>query len=97
MSNLPPNIPLNTLGLTPLHLACSVGNQQVLQTIMHFSPNINQLDGMGRTPLHFAAAKGNIHALEILLNSPDIMIDPQSLGGETPLMRAISFGQVEAV
>ena len=51
----------------------------------------------GRTPLHFAALSGNVVALQILISLPNININAQSYGLETPLMTAVKGGSIQAV
>ncbi|CDW86205.1 cd4-specific ankyrin repeat protein [Stylonychia lemnae] len=92
-ANFPVNAPLNILGLTALHYACSSGNQQVLDTIFNFNPDVNY----GRTPLHMAASNNQITALNMLLNQPTIDINAQSSGGETALHKAIAFSSRESI
>mmetsp|Transcript_37522 Transcript_37522/g.36078 ORF Transcript_37522/g.36078 Transcript_37522/m.36078 type:complete len:142 (-) Transcript_37522:99-524(-) len=96
MEQFPVDTSLNSLGLAPLHMAACGNNKVIFELLMSYNPNVNIQDGMGRTPLHFAVANENLSALDILLSSPNILIDAQSLGGETPLMRAISFGKKES-
>ncbi len=43
-ANFPVNMTLNPLGISPLHLAATYSNQEVLDTILTFGPEINIQD-----------------------------------------------------
>lgn len=45
-ANFPVDLPLNSLGITSLHLAACAANVNVLNIIMSFNPNINIPDGV---------------------------------------------------
>lgn len=62
-----------------------------------YQADVNHGDSLGRTPLHFAAASGNGNVMVLLLSVEGCRVDPRSCGGETPLMRAIQHGKVNAV
>ena len=83
--------PVNPVGLTALHMACSIvaPTIEIIQLIISSNANINSQDLLGRTPLHIAAATGNFNAVQFLLTLPTIVVDARSYGGETPLMRGV--------
>ena len=54
------------------------------------SANVNSRDKFKRTPLHLAAISGNISAVQKLINNKNILINAQTIGGETALMKAAS-------
>lgn len=85
------------VGLTCLHLAASNQNENVINLILQYNPNINYRDTLGRTPLHMAAGSGNEKGMQILLNKPGIDVNALSNGRETPLMRAVVFGRKNCV
>jgi len=73
-------------------------NLKLVSTILKYNPDINQKDDWGRTPLHLACNSGNLTAVNTLIaigvSSDDepmaqtLDLNAQSLGGETPLMKA---------
>ncbi len=50
---------------------------------------------LGRSPLHYAAAKDQTQLVKLLLLS-GADVNHQTIGGETPLMKAISFNRLDA-
>ena len=96
-ANFPVNEPLNSLGMTALHFASTLDNYHMLHRLLQWNANPNIPDSMGRTPLHIAAGAGKHYSIFILLQCENIQIDAQSLGLETPLMKAIQFSQVQCV
>mmetsp|Transcript_37784 Transcript_37784/g.27835 ORF Transcript_37784/g.27835 Transcript_37784/m.27835 type:complete len:189 (+) Transcript_37784:30-596(+) len=97
LEQLPVDSSLNSLGVTALHMAACNGSESLFKLVLAHGPNINVRDGMGRTPLHAAVANEHVGIITMLLAHPAILVDSQSLGGETPLMRAIVFGRRESV
>ena len=61
------------------------------------NPNLNIADKFGRTALHLACTSGNQAAVEALINLDEVQIDAQSIGGETPLMKAATQGHRDIV
>ena len=45
-ANFPVDLPLNNLGITALHLAACSANQNIINVIMSFNPNVNTVDGV---------------------------------------------------
>lgn len=43
-ANFPVDAPLNPLGMTALHFACSHSTKEVINTILSFHPNVNSRD-----------------------------------------------------
>ena len=43
-ANFPVDAPLNPMGMTALHFACSHSTREVINTILSFHPNINSRD-----------------------------------------------------
>ena len=89
--------PLTDGLMNGLHLACAKGDKDSAQIYIDRGANVNARDGVDRTPLHFAAANGkDLELIELLVeNGADV--NAQSIGGDTPLMKAIMFDNVEAV
>ena len=79
------------LGWGPLHLACSIGNLDIIEMLLRQKEcNLNQLLGSG-TPLHVAAGAGNVHAVQLLLQN-GAEIDCLDDCGCTPLHCAAQHG-----
>ena len=87
------------MGLTALHYAATSPYPQIMQTLLKpdYGADVNQRDSLGRTALSLAAAGGNLNVLGVLFKVPGLLIDSQSIGGETPLMRAASNGHLDTV
>jgi hypothetical protein len=43
-ANFPPNLALNSLGITSLQLACCSSNANIINLIIGYSPTINTVD-----------------------------------------------------
>ncbi|CAD8082750.1 unnamed protein product [Paramecium primaurelia] len=87
------NVALTNQGITALHQAASNGNLNLVQFLVAIQKaDIDQQDIFGRTPLHFACAIGNLAIVDYLIQSkasPNI----QTIGGESPIMKAAQFHQ----
>ncbi|KAF1948344.1 ankyrin [Byssothecium circinans] len=62
-------------GLQPLHVACYIGNYEIVQALLGAGADVNYVstndddDGLWRDcPLHLAAGEGHVHILECLLD-----------------------------
>ena len=63
---------------------------------MEAGADISKTDKLGRTALHFAASIGtNLDLIEKLIEM-GAEVNAQSIGKETPLMKAIAFDNVDA-
>ena len=58
--------------------------------------DIHRQDANGRTALHYAASVGAIQIFELLIGK-GANVDAVSIGGETPLMKAALFSQVNII
>ncbi|CAD8177517.1 unnamed protein product [Paramecium octaurelia] len=87
------NVALTNQGITALHQAASNGNLNLVQFLVAIQKaDIDQQDLLGRTSLHFACAIGNLAIVDYLIQSkasPNI----QTIGGESPIMKAAQFHQ----
>ncbi len=52
---------------TPLHLACVAGNVQVVQLLLEYGANAEQVDKAGFYPFHHAVAHKNKEVVAFLL------------------------------
>ena len=58
---------------------------------------INDTDKNGRTALHLACAGGKAKNAEEILKSPGVARDCRTAGGNTPIMFAVSSGDIFSV
>ncbi|CAI2378401.1 unnamed protein product [Moneuplotes crassus] len=92
----PVDSPLTDGCMTGLHIACSRGDIESAQIFLEAGADIGKADKLGRTALHFAASIGtNLELIELLVDS-GADVNSQSSGGETPIMKAISFDNADA-
>ena len=93
---LPVDTPLTDGCMTGLHIAWSRGDLEAAEIFLEAGAEIEKTDKLGRTALHFAASIGtNLELIELLVKS-GANVNAQSSGGETPLMKAISFDNADA-
>ena len=83
--------------MNTLMLAASMGSIEMLKEVLKLKPNINAKDRLGRTALHFACRRGSLEHVTLLLSYDIIEIDEQTNGGITPLMSAVSSGNVHLI
>lgn len=81
-------------GWAPIHSASSIGNLDILQTLLARGADVNLQNNGGRTPLHYAASKGWVKVAELLL-SYGAKVNAKDKVGCTPLHRAASTGKSE--
>jgi len=76
------------MGLTPIHLASSGGNVEILEYLISKGANVNDKDEQGNTPLHNAAGQGQIKAMEILI-AKGAELEARNRLNLTPLQMAV--------
>ena len=74
----------------------------MIKLILSKEPDLNYSDRFGRTALHHAARAGNIEATKYILQTGGnshgaVNINCQTIGGETPLIKAADSGNFEIV
>ncbi|ORX59924.1 ankyrin [Piromyces finnis] len=56
-------------GRTPLHFACSSGNEKIAELIIHAGANVNAIDLNQNTPLHLSVISNNYTCVALLLKA----------------------------
>ncbi|MEE6493838.1 hypothetical protein FKM82_016951 [Ascaphus truei] len=84
--------------LTPA-LACAAaktGDINALEAIRDMGGNLSSEDYDGRTPLHVASCEGHFTVVQYLLNN-GATVYAKDRYGDTPLMNAVKFRQMEVI
>nr|WBG54459.1 tankyrase-like protein [Austinograea rodriguezensis] len=84
----------DSVGLTPLHLACTHGYPDLAGLLLKARANVNARTHQNRTPLHLAAMRGNQAIMEMLL-SRGANVNVVDEDGRTPLHYAVSSANSE--
>ena len=79
----------NNDGSTPLHVAASKMDEEVIQLLIESSTNIDLRNNTGRTALHEASQRGQPDIIQLILNN-GADVDAPNNEGSTPLHLAIS-------
>lgn len=93
-SNADIDIPRRSDDCTPLHMAVSNGNLQMVEWLMSASANVN-CDSPGKTPLILAASAGNLAIAKRLLEAGAIINISQKIQKWTALHEAAMQGHIE--
>jgi len=86
----------DSVGLTPLHLACTHGYSDLVGLLLKARANVNARSHQNRTPLHLAAMRGN-QAITKMLLSHGANVNVADDDGRTPLHYAVSSANSEIV
>jgi hypothetical protein len=81
---------------TPLHYACEVGNNWMVQLLIEAGAKVNSLDVHKVTPLHLACQESNKRVVELLL-SAGADVHAVTLHLNTPLHYAAEAGHIRYV
>ncbi|XP_034018551.1 ankyrin repeat and EF-hand domain-containing protein 1a [Thalassophryne amazonica] len=81
---------------TPLMVACSSGNDKVVQYLLKKGANVTMSDQFRWTPLHHAAHGGHTDIAKLLLEA-GADVNACTLNGGTPLMKAIECSRISCV
>ncbi|XP_059490603.1 rabankyrin-5 [Neocloeon triangulifer] len=77
-------------GQFPLHMACTWGQEQVVQTLIEHKAHVNAKDADGRTPLHLAVSNQNAKITSLLLCHPELDLSVRDKSGLTPFAAALT-------
>ncbi len=79
-----------TDGMTPLHLACSFGQEKVVSALVSDAGClINKQDAMGNTPLHVAIENQHEGIIEMLIQQAGIDLRVKNQMGQSPFATAL--------
>lgn len=84
-------------GLTPLHLACHSGQENLVRLLLNY-PGVqvdSAAENTGMIPLHLAAMHGHIPIVGLLLSKSSAQIDIRDKKGRNALMLAAANGHEE--
>lgn len=86
-------------GWTPLHIAASIGNLEVLKLLLNYEPkpDVNLPTSTGVRPIHLAVAKKHIDAVKLLVEDYGASVRIKDNKGQYPIHRAASIGSVALV
>lgn len=83
--------------LPPLCSAARLGNTKIVQVLLDYGWNANEVDAKRRTPLHFAAENGYYKVVQVLLNSRQLDVNARDQCGSTALHDAARGGHMVVV
>ena len=75
--------------MTPLHLACTWGQEKIASCLLEHGCQVNVQDFEGNTPLHLAILNQHPALIEILLRQPNIDLKIKNLAGQSPFAAAL--------
>ena len=82
-------------GISPVQIACKVGNLKLVKALA--CKNVNCIDGDGDTPLHLACREKHLEIVQFLTLEKHCSQELQNKKGELPLHVACSHGSLELV
>ncbi|KAI3404284.2 NAS6 [Candida oxycetoniae] len=100
LSHTPSNIDLDDVrdssGWTPIHIASSIGNVEILNLLMHRDPipDVNQTTNSGTTALHLSISKDHLPFVRVLIEEFGANCRKKDKLGYTPLHRAAAMGSM---
>lgn len=78
-------------GQTPLHLACTWGQEKVVIALVEYGAELNIQDSDGNTPLHLAIQNQHISIIEILVKHPLVDLTCKNNTNKTPFAVALEY------
>ena len=87
----------DTSGCTPMHYASQAGNIGCMQELLAAGARYNEPDDKRHNPLHIACHNNQASIVALLLNQPNIEVDPIDQDNATPLHIVSSRGHLEIV
>ena len=82
-------------GQTALHIACSMGHEELCILLLNHGSAITMPDCNGMTALHLACVGGHKACLALLMDhGGDVLIDQSDVDGNTPLHLAAKYGSI---
>ena len=82
---------------TPLHVAGSLGNRQMVSILLAASADVNQLDSTGATPLVVTSSRGHVAIVSQLLRARAAVNHRSTVEGYTALYAASQEGQAAVI
>lgn len=83
----------NAAGMTPLHMAVSVGNVRVVEILLLKRVKVDFIDKLGRSPLHLAVDRDDASITQLLVDA-GADVNLRNGKGRTPLHLTASRGSV---
>lgn len=80
---------------SPLHMACSIGLEAVVQCLVEHHADVNQKDSQGRTPIHVAISSKHPHCSALLMAHPTLDLAVKDRQGNTPFAAALAVKDSE--
>ncbi|XP_069953382.1 rabankyrin-5, partial [Cherax quadricarinatus] len=74
---------------TPLHLCCSWGLENTVQTLLEHGAKVNAKDAENKTPLHHAIENSHTTIISLLLSHPALDLTLRDKSGITPFAAAM--------
>lgn len=75
--------------MTPLHLACTWGQEKIATCLLEHGCLINSQDSEGNTPLHLAILNQHSSLIELLLKQLNIDLKIKNSAGQSPFAAAL--------
>jgi ankyrin repeat protein len=84
----------DNFGWTPLHEAAYLGSTLIVDMLLQYGSDINDVDNEGKNALYFACQEGHLGVVKLLIMR-NASFDHQSHDGNTPFRYLYFFFKVE--